>query len=485
MTRLKMQSEKDQYEQIYGKIQPQAPELEEAVLGALMVDVTSLSHVVDLLKPEVFYVLAHQIIYRAILNLYSASHPIDMLTVTEEVRRMGKIEVIGGPYFIVELTNRVASAANIEYHSRIIYQKFIQREIGKIGSEMTRDSYRDEKDVFVMLADAEKRLFDLSNGNTSADAQSLSEIGRDVLLQAERAMKARESGSISGVTTGLRNMDLQTGGLKGGHLIILAGRPSMGKSALAISTVGYSAAKDGVPVGVFSLEMTKTELTARIIAQDSQVTAMSMNNGELHDSDLLRIQEAMIGMNSVPMYIDDTPGISINTLRAKARRMKMKYGIGLLIVDYLQLMVSEKAGNREQEVSSISRGLKLVAKELDIPVIALAQLSRAVEQRGGSKRPQLSDLRESGSLEQDADIVIFMYRPEYYGILEDKQGVPTVGIAEGIIAKNRHGPLVTVMMRFQSKFAMFSDLETSTQFPGRVPVVPNEPDKPDDEDLPF
>ena len=461
--------------QLQGRMPPQARELEEAVLGALMLDREAIMVVMDILQPESFYTEAHQNIYRAIIGLFNQNEPVDLLTVTEAMNKAGTIAACGGAYYLVELSNRVASAANIEYHARIIQEKSIARSLGHIGSVIVRDAYDNTTDVFEALEGAEKMLFDLSMGQGSEDAQSLFQIAGSVVKQSERAMKTRVEGGVSGVPSGIAALDKETGGWQPSDLIIIAGRPGMGKSAFAVSTVAFNAAKAGVPTAVFSLEMSKPQLVARIMAGESGVSSRNMSNGDLHDSDLTLLDETTQGFSNVPLYVDDTPAISLTSLRAKARRLKMKHDIGLMVVDYLQLMKSSagKDGNREQEISRISQGLKSIAKEMNIPVIALAQLSRAVETRGGAKRPQLSDLRESGSIEQDADIVAFLYRPEYYGVTEDEKGQSVKGIAEFILSKHRNGALVTVMMKFESKFAKFSNL-------GGLPV-----DRKHDDDLPF
>lgn len=461
-----------------GRMPPHAKELEEAVLGALMIEREAVTAVMDILKPESFYFQEHQNIYREIMGLFNSNSPVDLLTVTEQLNKAGTLAASGGAYYLVELSNRVASSANIEYHARYIQEKYIQRSLGTIGATIARDAYANEIDVFEVLEASEKALFDLSMGQSSQDAKSLGDIAGKVLIQSEKSMRSRAAGGVSGVTSGIAALDKETGGWQPSDLIIIAGRPGMGKSAFAISTVAYNAAKSGVPTAVFSLEMSETQLVARIMAGESGVSSRNMSNGDLHDSDLQLLSDATEALAGIPLYIDDTPAISLTTLRAKIRRLKMKRNIGLVVIDYLQLMKSSggKDGNREQEVSRISQGLKSIAKEMNIPVIALSQLSRAVETRGGAKRPKLSDLRESGSLEQDADIVSFMYRPEYYQILEDEKGNSVKGIAELIIEKHRNGALVTVMMKFEDRFARFSNMDSSTQFPGP---------KKNDDDLPF
>lgn len=480
---------------VFGKVQPQAIPLEEAVLGALMLDRDALAIVTDILMPESFYLEAHQHIYRACIALFNASHPIDLLTVTEELRKAGTLEKCGGSYYLVELSNRVASAANIEWHARIIAQKHIQRGLISISTQTLKDAYQDTTDVFDLLDGVEKSLFALTSEKGGGEAENAFTIGRQVIINADRAMTQRSQGDITGVTSGLKDLDMETGGWQDSDLIIIAARPGMGKTALAVNTIAVSAARSKKPVGLFSMEMSKNQLGARILSGESGVSSRNMANGELHDSDFVLLQDALEGIEGMMLYIDDTPGLSIATLRAKARRMKMKYDIRLFIVDYLQLMSNtDKGGNREQEISTISRGLKALAKELHVPVIALSQLSRAVETRGGSKRPQLSDLRDSGAIEQDADIVMFIYRPEYYEILEDDKGNSTEGLAELIIAKHRNGALAPVMVKFEGRLTKFTDLQKTTPFQP-TPTGPTVPvynpaesmraARPNDEDIPF
>lgn len=460
---------------LQAKVQPQAIPLEEAVLGALMLDRDVVMSIIDTLSPESFYLDAHQNIYKAILSLFNQSSPVDLLTVTEELRKAGALEKCGGPYYLVELSNRVASAANIEYHARIIQQKWMQRKLIEAGSLILHEAYQDTTDIFEMIGDAEKAIFDITSGASKKDAKGAGQIAGDVLRNAEKAMKKKQEGGITGIPSGLIELDNLTGGFQNSDLIILAARPGMGKTGLVL-TIASAAAKAGKPVGFFSLEMSETQLIGRLVGSESGVSSNRMMNGSLHDSDLLLIQAATEKMNGLKLFIDDSSALSIVEVRAKARRMMMKHKIQLLIVDYLQLMVSkDKNGNREQEVSKISQGLKSLAKDLNIPIIALSQLSRAVEIRGGAKRPQLSDLRDSGSIEQDADIVSFIYRPEYYSITEDENGRSLKGIAEIIIEKHRNGPTGTIEVRFEEQFARFTDLK-SAQFPGTPPVQNAVPD---------
>ena len=479
---------------VFGKVQPQALPLEEAVLGALMLDKEALPIVLDILRAESFYLEAHQLIYKAMLRLFEKSQPIDLLTVTESLKKAGDLETVGGPYYLVELTNKVASAANIEYHARIIAQKYVQRELISVSTRIIRDAYEDTTDVFNLLDDAEQGLFAIAQQNMSRGFESMSSLAAKAQKQMEELRK-KEDG-LTGVPTGFTELDRLTSGFQPSDLIILAARPGMGKTALVLSLARNAAMEFGKPVAMFSLEMSALQLAQRIIAMEAEISGSKMRNGQLEDYEWEQLNAALERVSEVPVYIDDTPGINIFELRAKARRLKMQYDIQIIIIDYLQLMSGggdNQRGNREQEVSAISRALKGLAKELSVPIIALSQLSRAVEVRGGSKRPQLSDLRESGSIEQDADIVAFIYRPEYYGIDEDEEGQSLKGTAEVIVAKHRHGALKTVRLRFTEEFARFSDLDdpdfgslaagTFEAPPSNIITRPSRMN--DDEDIPF
>lgn len=481
---------------VYGKVPPQAIPLEEAVLGALMIDKDALTAVLDILQPESFYLDSHQLIYRAMLRLFERSQPIDLLTVTEELKKTAHLEAIGGPYYLVELTNKVASSANIEYHGRLIAQKFIQRELIRVSNDIIRNAYEDTTDVFDLLDDAEQGLFSIAEKNMSRSYDTMSSLAAKTLKQMEE-LKGKEDG-LTGVPTGFVDLDRLTSGWQPSDLIIMAARPGMGKTSLVLSLAKNAALDYQKGVAVFSLEMASIQLAQRLISMESEVPLHKMRNGQLEEDEWKRLKEAIERISDAPVYIDDTPGINIFELRAKCRRMKMQYDIQMIIIDYLQLMSGggegSKGGNREQEVSAISRALKGLAKELSVPVIALSQLSRAVETRGGSKRPQLSDLRESGSIEQDADMVTFIYRPEYYQILEDEQGQSLKGVAEIIIAKNRHGAQDTVRLKFTGEFARFSNLDDpdfgsfpsdvfSNPLPSNIITIPSRFN--DEEDIPF
>jgi len=443
----------------HGKVQPQATNLEEAVLGALMLDKDAVALIIDILRPASFYKEAHQHIYKAICDLFEKSHPIDLLTVTEELKKLGKLEVVGGPYQLVELTNRVASSANIEFHARIIAQKFIQRELIRSSTETIRAAYEDTVDVFDLLDSAEQNLFNITEQNLSRGSLGMSTLINMAVKQLEE-MSGKEEG-LTGVPTGFVGLDQITSGWQPSDLIIIAARPGMGKTAFTMAVARNAAIEFNKGVAFFSLEMSSLQLVNRLISMETEIPSEKLRKGQLEDYEWQQLHAQVDKLSNVPLFIDDTPGISIFELRAKCRRLKMQHDIQLVVVDYLQLMTGggDNKGNREQEISMISRGLKGLAKELNVPVIALSQLSRAVETRGGSKRPQLSDLRESGAIEQDADIVSFIYRPEYYQILEDEEGNSLKGIGEIIIAKHRNGALDSVKLKWDPQFAKFSNLD--------------------------
>jgi replicative DNA helicase len=481
---------------IYGKVPPQALPLEEAVLGAIMLDKDALPVVMDILSAESFYADAHQLIFKAVLRLFEKSQPIDMLTVSESLKKSGDLEAIGGAYYLVELTGRVASSANIEYHARIVSQKHIQRELIKVSTQIIKDAYEDTTDVFNLLDEAEKGLFDITQNNLSRNYESMGSLASKTLKMLEE-LKNKKDG-LTGVPTGFTELDRLTSGWQPSDMVILAARPGMGKTSFVLALAKNAAMDFQKPVAVFSLEMSNVQLVQRLISMEAEISGSKMRNGKLEEYEWQQLQSAIEKMSEVPIFIDDTPGINIFELRAKCRRLKMQHDIQMVIIDYLQLMSGggeNQKGNREQEISAISRALKGMAKELNIPVIALSQLSRAVETRGGAKRPQLSDLRESGAIEQDADMVSFIYRPEYYQILEDEEGQSLKGVAEIIIAKNRHGATKTVKLRFVDEFAKFADLgdpnfddlpKDTFSAPFETTNVITRPSRMnDDEDIPF
>ena len=445
-----------------GKLPPQALDLEEAVLGALMIEKDALSSVVDILKPDTFYKEAHQRIYQAILTLFGNSDPIDLLTVTNQLRKTGEIELVGGGGFVAELTFRVNSAANIEYHSRIVSEQALKRALIAMSSVILRDAYEDTTDVFELLDRTEQSLFKISESNIKKNYADMSTIVRMALDELET--KKNQEG-LTGVPSGFTNLDRVTSGWQPTELIILAARPAMGKTAFVVSALRNAAVDHGKPVAIFSLEMSSVQLVNRLIAAEAEIDSEKIRKGTLAPHEWTQLHHKIQRLTEAPIFIDDTPALSILELRAKCRRLKAQHDIQMVVIDYLQLMSGDTSngrmgGNREQEIASISRALKNLAKELNVPVIALSQLSRAVETRGGDKKPQLSDLRESGSIEQDADMVCFLYRPEYYNITADENGNSTAGIGEVIIAKNRSGSLDTIQLRFISKFTKFCDLDS-------------------------
>jgi len=445
-----------------GRIPPQALELEEAVLGAMLIDKKGVDEVIDILQPDAFYKTAHQKIFEAIFQLFQDSQPVDLLTVSSELRKKGKLETVGGEFYLVQLSQRVASSAHIEFHARIILQKFIQRSLIKISNEIIESSYKESTDVFDLLDEAEYKLYDITQGNIKKSSESAQSL---VIEAKKRIEEISKRDGLSGVSTGFEKLDKLTSGWQPSDLIIIASRPGMGKTALTLSMARNIAVTKQIPVAFFSLEMSSVQLITRLISAETGLSSEKLRTGKLADHEWQQLNVKVTDLEKAPLFIDDTPSLSIFDLRAKARRLSSQHGIKLIVVDYLQLMTagtSTKSGNREQEISTISRNLKALAKELNIPVIALSQLSRAVETRGGTKRPMLSDLRESGAIEQDADIVSFIYRPEYYNIDEwdDDERSPSEGQAELIVAKHRNGGLDNIRLKFIGHLGKFEDLDS-------------------------
>lgn len=445
-----------------GKVPPQAVELEEAVLGALMLEKDALTNVIDILKVESFYKDSHKVIFQAILDLFTESQPIDLLTVTSQLRKNGALEIAGGAFYVTELTSKVASAANIEYHARIITEQSIKRELIKISGEIQKEAFEDTTDVFELLDKMEQSLFEISEKNIRKNYSDMRSIMREAIIELE-ARKNQKDG-LTGVPSGFTALDRVTSGWQKSDLVIIAARPAMGKTAFVLSVLRNAAVDHNRPVAIFSLEMSSVQLVNRLISSEAELDSEKIKKGSLADHEWAQLVHKTAKLSKAPLFVDDTPALSILELRAKCRKLKAQHDIQMVVVDYLQLMSGDsksggQGGNREQEIASISRALKKIAKELAIPVIALSQLSRAVETRGGDKRPQLSDLRESGAIEQDADMVMFLYRPEYYGITEDEGGASTAGVGEVIIAKHRNGSLENVKLRFIGKYTKFMDLD--------------------------
>jgi len=446
-----------------GKLPPQAVEIEETVLGALMLERDALSNVIDILHIDSFYKESHQSIFEAIVDLFNNSEPVDIKTVTHQLRKNGKLELVGGAYYISQLTAKVNSAANIETHARIIAEQSIKRELISIASEIQKDAYEDTMDVFQLLDRTERSLFEVSDSHIRKNYDKMSALLHQAIDEIQ-ARKDKKDG-LTGVPSGFTALDRITSGWQPSDMVIIAARPGMGKTAFVVSSLRNAAVDWQMPVAIFSLEMSSVQLVNRMISAEAELESEKIRRGDLADYEWEQLLHKTNKLSEAPIFIDDTPALSILELRAKSRRLVSQHGVKLIIIDYLQLMTGDSSknagGNREQEIASISRALKGIAKELNVPVIALSQLSRAVETRGGDKKPQLSDLRESGSIEQDADMVMFLYRPEYYGITEDENGMPLNGIGELIIAKHRNGKTDTVNLKFIGKFTKFADVEAT------------------------
>ncbi len=458
---------------MYGKVPPQAKDLEEAVLGAIMLEKGAFDTVVEILKAECFYVDAHQRIYRAMQSLQQKNQPIDILTIVEELRLKEELDIVGGPYNVTRLTNAVVSAANIETHARIILQKFIQRELIRISGEIIGDAYEDSTDVFDLLDDAESKLFEITNNHLRKNFDSIDAVLVKTVQRIEDMRHRNED--ITGVPSGFPQLDQVTYGWQPSDLIILAARPAVGKTAFVLNLARNAALHPTKPtaVAVFSLEMSSAQLVQRILSAESEIWLEKISRGKLEEHEMKQLYAKGIQrLAQAPIYIDDTAALNIFELRAKCRRLKNKHNIGMILIDYLQLMSGTGGNtNREQEISRISRDLKGLAKELHVPIIALSQLSREVEKRkDGNKMPQLSDLRESGAIEQDADMVMFLYRPEYYDITSNEFGESNKGETHVRIAKHRNGTLETIKLRAMLHIQKFVEYESDDNgFPGAMP----------------
>ena len=445
-----------------GKLPPQALDLEESVLGALMLEKDALTNVIDILKPENFYKDANKEIYQSIIDLFNDSEPIDLLTVTSQLKKNGKLEYVGGSFYVTQLTTRVNSASNIEYHARIILEQSIKRQLIEVSGEVQKEAYEDTTDVFDLLDNTEQSLFDISESHIRKNYSQVKGLMKEAIDELQ-AKKTRKDG-ITGVPSGFIDLDNITSGWQPSDLVIIAGRPSMGKTAFVLSMMRNASIDHEMPIALFSLEMSSLQIVNRLISSEAELDSDKIKKGNLKDYEWQQLLHKTDQLNNAKIFIDDTPALSILELRAKSRRLKSQHDIQCIIVDYLQLMSGEygkSSGNREQEIASISRSLKAIAKELNVPVLALSQLSRAVETRGGDKRPVLSDLRESGSIEQDADMVLFIYRADRYDITEDEDGNLTAGVAELLLRKNRNGPTGKVKLKFIERFAKFADLSSN------------------------
>lgn len=444
---------------------PAAVDMEKAVLGALIMDKEAFPRVASILTAEMFYIDSHQTIFKAILDLFIQNSPIDLLTVKNQLRnngyKLGKGQ--GGVTYLADLVSVVASAANIEVHARIIAQMAILRQVAKVSAEVYHKVYETGADAFELLNQAEQGFFEISTGQLRKNYETTGDLFLQALQELEE-MKGKGS-SVTGIKSGFEEVDRITAGFQKSDLIILAARPAMGKTALTLN-IARNAASHGEPVAFFSLEMSSSQLMRRLIAAESEIDGQQMRRGDLHEMEFGKIMKKGAYLSDLPLYIDDTPGLSIWELKTKCRRLKAEKGISLVIIDYLQLMTasSQKGWTREREIAHISRSLKEIAKELNVCIIALSQLSRAVESRGGDKRPMLSDLRESGSIEQDADAVFFLYRGQYYGFETDEEGNSTHGLAELILAKQRNGPTGNIKLQFIQQYGKFTAWEFETTY---------------------
>lgn len=450
----------------YAHLQPQAIELERVVLGALMIDSDAFSMVSEMLQPETFYEPRHQKIYEAIQTMNMEERPVDIMTLVDQLTKMGDIQRVGGAEYLVEISSQVASAAHIEYHARILQQKFLARQLIHYAGDIETQAFDEAIDVDDLMQHAEGELFAISQKNMKQDYTQIDPVIKEAQAILQRA--ASNKGGLTGIPTGYSGLDDMTSGWQASDLVIIAGRPAMGKTSFALSIAKNVAVDYHIPIGFFSLEMNNVQLVNRLISNVCEISGKKILNGQLDDSEWARFDKRLRNLTGAPIYVDDTAGLSIFELRTKARRLVREKGVKLLMIDYLQLMNANgmKFGSRQEEVSTISRSLKGLAKELNIPVLALSQLSRNVENREGleGKRPQLSDLRESGAIEQDADMVLFVHRPEYYHIYQDEKGNDLHGMAQIIIAKHRKGATGDVLLNFKGEFTRFEDPANAVEF---------------------
>lgn len=445
----------------FGHLQPQAVELEQAVLGALMIEKDAYYQVSEILRPESFYDNRHKIIYEAIRRLNLEEKPVDILTVTEQLRSTNQLEEVGGPFYITQLSGMVASSAHIEYHARIIAQKATARALISYTSGIQTKAFDATTDIDELMQEAEGKLFELSQTNMKKDYTQIDPVIKEAYEMLQKA--AARTDGMSGIPSGFHALDKMTSGWQNSDLVILAARPAMGKTAFALSMAKNIAVDQKIPVAVFSLEMANVQLVNRLIVNVCEIKGETLKSGQLKPFEWNQLDFRIKQLTGAPLYLDDTPSLSVFELRTKARRLVREHGVKIIMIDYLQLMNASGMGfgSRQEEVSTISRSLKGLAKELNIPILALSQLNRGVENReGGDKRPQLSDLRESGAIEQDADMVLFIHRPEYYKIYQDPEtGRDLRGKAEIIVAKHRNGAVGNVLLSFRGEYARFQNPE--------------------------
>ncbi|HPG38040.1 MAG TPA: replicative DNA helicase [bacterium] len=450
------------------RMPPQSIDAEIAVLGGMMMDAQALSTVMEKLDDTAFYKEAHKKIFLAGRSLYERNEPVDILTMANELEKQNALESAGGNYYLTELVQRIPSAANVEYYCKIVLDKSILRKLINVSNTVQEECYTAGDEAVNIIDKAEQRIFALSENKNRKD---FSHIGPVMHYTMEKIEGFHEmEGGITGVPTGFKELDNLLSGMQNSDLLILAARPSMGKTALALNIARHAAIKGGVPVGIFSLEMASYQLVMRMLCSEARVDSHKVRNGKLPDNQWQNLSRVAGDLADAPIYIDDTPGINIMELRSKARRLKIEHKVGLLVVDYLQLLRGVgRVESRQIEIAMISQSLKNLAKELDLPVLALSQLSRAVESRGGERRPMLSDLRESGAIEQDADVVMFIYRPAAYGIVEPE----LEKIAEVIVAKQRNGPTGTIELIFLNDYVQFADRDLQHSI--EVPAIPADP----------
>ena len=443
---------------VYGKVPPQAPELEEAVLGAAMLEKDTFAQILEIIQSEdCFYVDAHQKIYAAMRRLFDKGTPVDLLTITEELRKSNELEIVGGAYYLTRLTMSVLSSAHVEAHARLVMEKFIQRELIRISGAVISEAYEDSTDVFDLLDKAESGLYEITDKHLRKNFKSLQEVLVRTIAEIDETRKKTED--VTGVPSKFAGLDAITGGWQKTDLIILAARPAVGKTAFTLN-LAMNASKP-FPVALFSLEMGAGQIVKRMLSCVTEVSMEAITKGKMAEHEFVQLSQRMSKLAQAKIFIDDQAALNIFELRAKARRLKQKHDIQMILIDYLQLMQAgvNTGGNREQEISKISRDLKALAKELEVPIIALSQLNRSVETRKESKVPQLSDLRESGAIEQDADMVMFLYRPEYYGTNSNEMGETVEGETHIHIAKHRNGSTGQVKVRFIKEYQKFVDLE--------------------------
>ena len=435
-----------------GKVPPQDIEAEQAVIGSMLTDQDAVIAAIETLKPDDFYREDNKLIYTAILNIYNKAEPIDIITLKAELTSMKKLDAVGGLEYIVELPEKVPTTANVDRYIKIVEEKSMLRNLIKTANEILSMGYEQTEDVEDVMDHAEKKIFDVMQRKNQKGYTSIKDILVESFTKLEELYNQKQH--VTGVPTGFIELDKKTAGLHGSELILIAARPAMGKSAFALNIGTYAATKANIPVAIFSLEMSKEQVGNRILCSEALVDSNNVRTGELNDEELGKLAETSGELSQAQIYVDDTPGISVMEIRAKCRKLKLEKNIGLVIIDYLQLIQgSGKTSSREQEIAEISRSLKILAKEIDVPVIALSQLSRAVEGRP-DHRPMLSDLRESGSIEQDADIVMFLYRDDYYNEDSEKKN-----IAEVIISKQRAGSTGTVELAWIGKYTKFANLD--------------------------